>query len=366
MSTVLGKYKKHTIIAAATLMLTGTCALAADINLSEIEINTSDNNGYNIVLKTDKKTEFKKVMKNDKQLVIEMKNTAASENLSTIYNNAADINNVTVTPSGKDDLKIQIQGKDVNNSIINLDYTGETQAMTQNFDPEQINLNLPIEDYKPIYNENDIENTEETGNVSSLSSLNPVTLAQKITNRENSDTPNNGGFKWLTYLGLAVILITAGKNIFKPAPEAQIGLTQSLKEREKDLAQKLNNGVRETLSLRSKIAQNASAPSINYGLRSYQNSQRNPYESAPVSTFRTTKNIQTPPQVKPQTRITASTSTIPAMPRSERTMSSPIQRKQALNVDSMKFLESMTKIYEKNGRTDLAAGLKNNIRKVNV
>ena len=37
-------------------------------------------------------------------------------------------------------------------------------------------------------------------------------------------------------------------------------------------------------------------------------------------------------------------------------MSAPVAK--ASNIDSMKFLESMTQIYEKNGRTDLAQGLK--------
>ena len=33
------------------------------------------------------------------------------------------------------------------------------------------------------------------------------------------------------------------------------------------------------------------------------------------------------------------------------------------NMDSMKFLESITKIYEKSGRADLAKGLKDNLQK---
>ena len=44
-------------------------------------------------------------------------------------------------------------------------------------------------------------------------------------------------------------------------------------------------------------------------------------------------------------------------------MNRPIQNStntvaKASNIDSMKFLESMTKIYEKNGRADLAQGIK--------
>ena len=38
-------------------------------------------------------------------------------------------------------------------------------------------------------------------------------------------------------------------------------------------------------------------------------------------------------------------------------------RPKTTNMDSIKFLESMTKIYEKNGRSDLAQGLKANMKK---
>lgn len=351
----------------------GSVCFAADINLSEIEFSPSDN-GYNIVLKTDKKTNFKKTVQDNEKIVIEMKNTAATEDFSTIYNEVSGINNITVTPSGKGDLKILVQGTDVSKSDIKVEYKDAPLAVeSQNFDKNQINLSLPMESYKPVYNENEIEEQEESkGFDSALAKLNPVTIAQKVTgNQEDQAEPgneSNGNFKWLTYLGLAIIMITAGKNIFKSSDEAKIGLTQSLKERERELAQKLNAGVKETLSLRNKIAQNASAPSINYGLRSYQNSQKNPYENTSIPIRPAKRPVTAPAYTKTavKTPLRTQTAAAPAYSRPVTPIRQNRLENRAVSVDSMKFLESMTKIYEKNGRTDLAMGLKNNINKVNI
>lgn len=357
--------RKATVLATSMLLCT-TSAFAANINLSEIEFSTA-NNGYIIVLKTDKQTSFKKTVQNDDKLVLELKNTAVTEDFATIYNEVSDINNITITPVGKDDLRIQIQGSNVDKSQISMDYP--KNAPLQNFEPNQINLNMPMENYKPVYNETELEEVE-TGiaGTSALAKLNPSTIAQNLNKvTENEQYPTSTA-KWLTYVGLIIIMITACRNIFKTDKEAQIGLAQSLKSREKEIAEKLNAGVKETLSLRSKIAQNASAPSISYGLRSYQNAQKNPYEniSTPIRPVR--KGIK--PQTYPQTQLKSKTQTAPKVTATyKKPFASPVTTtmpKREINVDSMKFLESMTKIYEKNGRADLAMGLKNNINKVNL
>ncbi len=410
MSRVLGNLKNTAIFTAMTILFSSASAFAADINLSGIEISQAEQ-GYNVTLKTDKKTSYKKMIKGSEQLVIEMKNTAATEDFATAYNDVATINNVTVTPSGSDDLKIQIQGTDVDKSNISLDYKNSALPVeSQNFDPNQINLSLPVDNYKPVYDKNSGEETEEASMGGFWAKLNPASVAEKLNSNsdtsliaeENTDesAPSNSGFKWLSYLGLFVIIGTAAVNIFKKSnSEAAIGLTQSFKEREREIAKKLNAEVKETLSLRSKIAQNSSpqnAPSINYGLRSYQNAQKNPYEmnSNPIkvqrpstlsnslpergygsSSLKTTSQTRIPKYTQPtQSTRTPSTFSTPVNrvqrdTRAASTVSAPIRNtmpQQTGNVDSMKFLESMTKIYEKNGRTDLAAGLKNKINKVNI
>ena len=376
MSIVSGKMKSKFLVLASTLLICSS-AFAAEVNLSEIEFSTA-NKGYNIVLKTDKNTSFKKTIQNSDRLVIELKNTMTSDDFSTIYNDVSDINNVTVTPVGRDDLRIQIQGHNINNSFINIDTSADSPVVQQNFNENQINLNMPIENYKPVYNEidNEDDEIEEEGLMSeTLSKLNPLATLQKHQTSSNKMPNKKNDYKWLTYLGLAIIMFSAAKNLFKPTQSVQIGLSQNIKDREKEIAEKLNNSVKETLSLRSKIAQNTSAPSINYGLKSYQNSQKNPYENvAPaIKTIRKTDSpIQ--PATLPKTSTLTSTTRPKPITNSLASRKDPITRpvslatssyRESSSVDSKKFLEAMTKIYEKNGRTDLAQGLKNNINKAN-
>ena len=376
MSIVSGKMKSKFLVLASTLLICSS-AFAAEVNLSEIEFSTA-NKGYNIILKTDKNTSFKKTIQNSDRLVIELKNTMTSDDFSTIYNDVSDINNVTVTPVGRDDLRIQIQGHNINNSFINIDTSADSPVVQQNFNENQINLNMPIENYKPVYNEidNEDDEIEEEGLMSeTLSKLNPLATLQKHQTSSNKMPNKKNDYKWLTYLGLAIIMFSAAKNLFKPTQSVQIGLSQNIKDREKEIAEKLNNSVKETLSLRSKIAQNTSAPSINYGLKSYQNSQKNPYENvAPaIKTIRKTDSpIQ--PATLPKTSTLTSTTRPKPITNSLASKKDPITRPDSLatssyressSVDSKKFLEAMTKIYEKNGRTDLAQGLKNNINKAN-
>ncbi len=376
MSIVSGKMKNGFLVLASTLLICSS-AFAADVNLSEIEFSTA-NKGYNIVLKTDKNTTFKKTIQNPDKLVIELKNTMASDDFSTIYNDVSEINNVTVTPVGRDDLRIQIQGRNVNNSFINVDTSAESPVVQQNFDSNQINLNMPIENYKPVYNEIDTEDEEieEEGSVGeTLAKLNPLATLQKHQVSSHKVPNKKNDYKWLTYLGLAVIMFSAFRNLVKTAPSTQIGLTQNLKDREKELAEKLNSSVKETLSLRSKIAQNTSAPSINYGLKSYQNSQKNPYENA-TAAIKTVRKTDTPIQsaTLPKASTLTSSARQKTITNSLATKKEAITRpvslgnssyRETTSVDSKKFLEAMTKIYEKNGRTDLAQGLKNNINKAN-
>lgn len=373
MSIVSGKIKNRFLVTACSLLICSS-AFAADVNLSEIEFSTA-NKGFNIVLKTDKNTSFKKTIQNSDKLVIELKNTITSDNFSTIYNDVADINNVTVTPVGKDDLRIQIQGRNVNNGFISIDSSIDTPIIKQNFDENQINLNLPIENYKPVYEEIDAEDEEieEENSVSNvLSKINPLAVSNKKSSSHSYPSKKND-YKWLTYLGLAIIMFSAFRNLMKTNPSTQIGLSQNLKDREKEIAEKLNNSVRETLSLRSKMNENISAPSINYGLKSYQNSQKNPYEnmSAPIKPVRKNETLatQTTTIQKPQTRtITPQKATTNSLISKQNasiktSLNSTSPYRETSSVDSKKFLEAMTKIYEKSGRTDLAQGLKNNINK---
>ena len=85
--------------------------------LSEVQINAADS-GYAIVLKTDSEARMKKVISSPDKMYIELKDVQASDELNTVYNNVANIENVTIQPVSKNDLKITLQGKDISSGKI--------------------------------------------------------------------------------------------------------------------------------------------------------------------------------------------------------------------------------------------------------
>ena len=108
---------------------------------------------------------------------------------------------------------------------------------------------------------------------------------------------------------------------------------------------------------------------MNYGLKAYQNSTQSPYlkmhtQATKPSTLNSRmaslpkRNLmEEPVAAQPQRRYTPSQSRVQAT-----AMTKPkIQPK----VDSLKFLESMSEIYEKSGRPDLANGIRTKLSKVN-
>ena len=169
--------------------------------------------------------------------------------------------------------------------------------------------------------------------------------------------------------GLIGLILFCGIKLFKKEePETVIGLSQSLRDREislyKDMSMKgLTNSIayeqptvpqvapKEPIVPQVKPNFNANA---GYGLRAYQSSSRNPYMSADNTMMQKTQQVKPQPRVMSTVGSRVNTLNInrPVQPNMTNTVA------KASNIDSMKFLDSMAKIYEKNGRSDLAQGLK--------
>ena len=88
--------------------------------LSEVEINAVDS-GYGIVLKTDEAAQMKKIVSSDNKMTIELKDVKVSEDINTVYNNVANIDNVTISPVSKNDIKIVFKVKDISNSKVSFE-----------------------------------------------------------------------------------------------------------------------------------------------------------------------------------------------------------------------------------------------------
>lgn len=357
-------------------------AFASDNVLQAIQID-GVNDSYNIILKSDDVAEVKTTVQAPNKMIISLKGIRASKTINTIYNNTSSVDSVVVEPINDDSVKILVQAPNVSSAKINFDSLKTPLALEPSTDSAttagskssgEIVLSEPTTAYRPIYNETQNDNSEFSFMPSGMS----VSLIVKKLAK---------GLKanWMITFGLFVMLVLSGMKLVKGKDnEIKIGLSQSLRDRELDLyGSPTDSGLginHEISSPYPNSVSNASAQQqqnltgTNYGIRAYQQGLRNPYVTSELQ-----KKKVAPTPVAPATNlhnainnsailkqqiktnnINRPTATATATP----VASKPISK--SANIDSMKFLESMTKIYEKNGRADLAQGLKSNIKKAKI
>lgn len=406
MRSIANLSTKLSIAGLAVLM--GMSAAWAN-TLSEVEINALDN-GYGIVLKTDETTEMKKIVSSDNKITLQLKDVEVSPDLNTVYNNVENIENVTVAPSGKSDIKIVFKGEGISNSKVTFESPKTTAAALKNTATasQSIELSGPISSYTPVYGRNTLPSALEEDrsanpqvnevltklHVSREMLLTAKKYARKVVNKTKS-----GDINLVTVMG--VIFIFAAL-LFRPkkkqnSTEKQQSLSQMLSrpqniqtspQMEREIA--LNRRMADNMPLTRPDGLGAVNPvNAGYGRKAYQNSQRNPYitDSPAVSGGVSGIPRRRPLNTQPVARTTAPVKkqTIVKQPVAQNVQnpaavkrpsilnpaaSKPVRRTSAAaepsDMDSMKFLESITKIYEKNGRTDLAKGLKENLRKAQM
>lgn len=353
--------------------LSANNVFASDNVLQAVQIN-GVNDSYNIILKSDDVAEVRKTVQAPNKMILVLKGIRASKTINTIYNNTASIDSVVVEPQGEDSVKILIQGANVGVAKVQFDslktplgVLGNSGA--QNKPADAITLSEPMNSFRPVYKESTNEDETSFSLADSGSSL--IQVAKKIMGNEK--------LSWMVTFGLFAILALSGIKLIKGKDnDIKIGLSQSLQEREVNLY--------KGLGVANMSIGNASACSIgqqvnpqmgnqqpqrnisnaNYGLKSYQNGTRNPYATPEIQRPRPMAAPTPPvaPTAAPRQTVRATAGNNQANQQIKSAMQSPIQK--SSNIDSMKFLESMTKIYEKNGRSDLAQGLKTNMKKAKM
>lgn len=373
MSINLGKK-----LTGLALFLAVSASGAYASTLSEVQINATDT-GYAVVLKTDSAAQMKKVVSSPNKMYIELKGVQAAEDLNTVYNNVANIDNVTIQPVSKDDLKITLQGEGISSSKV---YFEEAKTLPAAADSsESIELSGPVSSYTPVYPKKYVEEIDQTANPQVNAALTKMHINRGMVVGTKSVLSNIANkAKDSNMLVIFGILIAVGAFLFRPKKKEQnkiqIGLSQGMRtaqtQREIGLAQKLSQPALSP-------SRASAAPVSNYGMKAYQQSLKNPYmtsNTAPQST-----GVSGIPRKPVAARRPVSSpkpvAKAPAAPMPQRTpaMQNTIQSKipstatlsqnqaNAANIDSVKFLESITRIYEKNGRKDLAKGLKDNLKK---
>lgn len=354
----------------------GSKALASDNVLQAIQID-GVKDSYNVILKSDDVAELKKTVQAPNKIILDLKGIRASKTINTIYNNTSSIDSVVVEPTGDDTVKILIQGVNASTAAIHFDSLKTPLGVLDNSVPsnkisDEIVLSKPVESYQPIYNQS--QNNEEEVSLAS-------TAARYLKKAVKSSKAG-----WMLAMGLMSIFLLNGMKLIKGNDnDIRVGLTQSLKDREIELYKEragaslggntsnLNPGMtQETAGVYPNVGQTI-VPGGNYGLKAYQQGTRSPYVSSEMQRQRPVSAPVNPAANLQQLAKTISLKQSAAVAQSN--MSNTIQKTSAAgvktrtktsNIDSMKFLESMTKIYEKNGRTDLAQGLKSNMRKAKM
>lgn len=375
-------FKNILLMFVISFCLAGNNVFASDNVLQAIQVD-GFKDSYNIILKSDDVADLKKTVQAPNKMVLNLKGIRASKTINTIYNNTSSVDSVVVEPTGEDSVKISIQGENVGAAGIHFD-TLKTplgvldKSQKQEKASDELVLNGPMTSYKPVYNDNGDE--EESG----------FALAGASASKYLKKALKNEKISWMIAFGLfAVIIIGGSKFIRGKDNDIRVGLTQSLKDREIDLYR--NMGVSSELSGAATAGVNqASVPqntAANYGLKAYQQGTRSPYLSVesniqqrPRPTVAPKPSVPSAASINSQQGIQSASlrqqnqniASNLAQSTMQNTISKPVQsapagtRPKSANIDSMKFLESMTKIYEKNGRSDLAQGLKTNMKKAKM
>ena len=344
--------------------------------LNTIQIDSNDG-GNQITLKTVNGVEVFKDVKNDNLVVLELKNIKADEKLSTIYNNVLHVKNVIVKEPSKNNLQIVIEGENIANTGVVV-----LPNEIKQFVPSKKNniiLDKPINEYEPIKSNYDNFDSQNNGTLEYLSANFHVNTAKLLyVKRIIKNIINSHHFDFIFYAGVFLLVIIIGNKFLNKENEKDtkiVGLSsQSLKQQKLegyDIT--INDKTIPTLrGLKSNGANALTSDMISqqYGINEYKKSEKNPY----TTTLSQNLNIKPKNMLKQQPitqirkqqqKLSSTNSTL--KPKSESlSQKNNIQLTKNINntiaktnqIDGQKFLDSMTKIYERSGRQDLAMNLK--------
>ena len=321
---------------------------------------------YNIVLVSDKAVDVKKTVQASNKINLTLKDIRVSKTVNTVYNNVSNVDTVMVEQQGSS-VNIFFQAENAEAATVSFDALTPAPIKTTSKETTQLKLNSPIESYAPIYKE-EFETAKTSKLYNRLKESTAISdIKEGLDEAAGSDTAN----KFISY-GLLILLVVAVSRLFKKKePEMRIGLSQQFGN------QALNSP--QTFGMQMPNAYQTSASTkpfttVNYGLNAYKNGERNPYETTPMQFHNPRLNNYASamrPETAAQPVMTApapqAKTTVKAAPKGMTTPvnTAPVNQSNP-NIDNLKFLESMTAIYEKSGRHDLARGLQASLSKNNI
>jgi len=325
---------------------------------------------YNIVLTADKSVDVKKTVQADNKITLNMKGIRASKTLNTVYNNVSNVDTVMVEDTGNG-VSVFFQAENAQGASVSFDSIAPIMPSKTEASKQQIKLSSPINTYAPIYREEAAQS--KTSDLFNKLTSKASSMAPEL--EDSVDSAKDGLHNVFSY-GLLGLLGFAVIRLFKrKEPEMKIGLSQCLNEREIDMykgASPIQAGYTNT---------EKPFTTVNYGLNAYKKENQNPYETETMPIHNPRLQQYVSPLLRNQMARSAAmqqplpeqqsvaTMTAPA-PQPIKKHTTPVNTAPVNqgnpNIDNLKFLESMTAIYEKSGRHDLAQGLKASLSKNSI
>ncbi len=321
---------------------------------------------YNIVLVSDKAVDVKKTVQASNKINLVLKDIRVSKTINTIYNNVSNVDTVMVEQQGSG-INIFFQAENAEAATVTFDALIPAPTKSVKSDSTQVKLNNPIESYAPIYKEEYQQNAKTSKLYNKLKESTAISdIKDGLDEATNGDTAN----KFISY-GLITLLVVAVSRLFKrKEPEMKIGLAQQFTGVNPENYGGTGAGYQPTFNspMGAKPFTN-----VSYGINAYKNGERNPYETAPMQFHNPRLNNYVRQAQEPSAQpVMTKTAVKPATATQtvSKGMTTPVNtapvNQSNPNVDNLKFLESMTAIYEKSGRHDLARGLKASLSKNNL
>jgi len=338
-------------------IISAMSVFAADNVLQSVQVEASGDT-FNLVLVSDSAVGFKKTVQAPNRILLTLKGIRASKNLSTVYKNVSNVDNIIVEPFGVDGLNIMFQADNASNATITFDSLVSAVKVQDRANPKkEILLNAPMNTYSPIYKK-EIEETKSSFN-HSINLAGIAAYTKSLLSGPRTGTLLTFGFFGLIFL-MGVKLIRGKDNDIK------VGLSQGFIDRDISNTKDVHN-----LTPGYRNVTNKPYTTVNYGLKAYQNSTQSPYLQMHTKTSAPSP-ISARMATMPKRNLMADA--VAPQQSQKRVVQQQVRPQQAAvamtrpkvqpKVDSVKFLESMSEIYEKSGRPDLANGIRTKLSKI--
>jgi len=369
---------KNILSAFVLSLLIAFPAFAQENIISSVVISKSKDkpNAYELNIDSTQAVQYKTTIDEDGSIYFDLKNSTVADDMGTVYDDVSNIDNVVVKQLDKNKVRIYVKGRNVRNTeLVFVNSLFETSRESS----KKVIINRPINEYQPtnhlsdLDSQNDIQDWDDNSfNFSHLS----VELLQAL-----KEGPAGIIMIILTLFAIVAIIIKNLTSKISADAEPLIGLNNA-----KNMSYNAPQGTFNTpvhnamndmqgISNRSQTLKNAQLE-LAKAHEKYQAYLQNKYKEnykdkiKPVnidaikkdlkaSSMKESGDFKIPPRPRKTQNTTNFTSPYIQRPKNKIDYIPETAKKDS----SMKFLESVTKIYEQSGRGDLAAGLKNSITK---